>query len=172
MRKDTNMLERVRFYSLILSVLIGFIVCQCGNYAYANEAIEVGGGTSVPTEKGNIRFLEYDGVATTDTFNLLSGMGYWWDTSEGAKDSLYLRSGLGIVVNNCPGFYPSIYIGPAYVVHTDEVLRTNFQWALEGNLMFVDNRYLGIGACVKHFSNAGITSNEGRNFIGLRIQWR
>lgn len=172
MLKGIDIVKNIRFHSLVVLSLIGFLVCSYENYAYANEAIEVGGGTSVPTEKGNIRFLEYNGVATTDTFNLLSGIGYWWDTSEGARDSLYLRSGLGVVVNNYPGFYPSIYIGPAYVAHTDGILHTNFQWALEGNLMFADNRYLGIGVCIKHFSNAGITSNEGRNFIGLRIQWR
>lgn len=157
-----------------LFYLLGFlIVLGCAaSYAHANEALELGGGTSIPTEKGNIRFIEDDGIVTGDTFNLLGGAGYWWDTSPGARDSLYLRSGLGLVVNRYPGFYPSIYFGPAYVAHTDDVLHTNFQWVAEGNLMCVDSRYIGIGISVKHFANSGITSNNGRNFIGLRIQWR
>lgn len=163
--------------SLIKSIVLIFGLTIT---SYANEAIEVGSGMDSPSKNGSVKFLEYDGIATTDTCNFLGGIGYWWDTSNGAKDSLYLRSGLGMLVNPTEDgnihhseVYPSVYFGPAYVINTDQVLRTNFQWAFEGNLMMVDSRYIGIGICVKHFANAGFAkADEGRTFFGLRFQWR
>ena len=149
------------------------LIFLCSIPVSAQQYMEAGTGLWNETQKQNsdVKFIEYGGIAVGNRYNLLGGVGHWWDASHyfGAKDSFYFRTGLGVAIRTLP-LCPSLYFGPAFITSPDTVLATNFQFALEGNLMLIDNRSMGLGITIKHFSNAGIVQpNIGRNFVGARV---
>jgi hypothetical protein len=68
------------------------------------------------------------------------------------------------------GLYVSYFLGPALLTSTDTRLGSVFEFNNDFEAGIRDDRGVSIGVDYKHFSNAGLTSNNiGRDFFTIKL---
>ena len=102
-----------------------------------------------------------------------AGLGGWVDKSghPGARNSAYTQFSMGLEPD-LGKWFVNYFFGPSYVLRTDALLGSHWQFFQEVGIGVKDYRGIRLGIVAKHLSNAGIIRpNKGRNFINLRVQF-
>jgi hypothetical protein len=165
--------ERIIKMKRLVALLLIFAINVCE----AQELIYANWGVGYNDVKGSIDDkIKYAEVGEHIQYRILDtklGVGGWSDVNSGYRDAVFANYLVGVETRMKQGLYFSYMLGPAVISETDPKLGSNIQCSHEFEIGYRDTRGEKVKIDIRHFSNAGVVRpNEGRNFIGLGLEFK